>query len=122
MARGVCYRYFNNNKATEMYQVILAFTIGILFSPWNNGLILFIIFIIAYEILYFYATGFQTPYWRLEGRLAIFMASILGFIIGRTLVGFDDPIADKKPKLTRQLAQFKVDLSRLDEDFKTRML
>ena len=106
MARGVCYNYFNNGNATEMYQVILAFTIGVLFSPWNNGLFLFILFLIAYELLYFYATGFQLPYWRLEGRVAIVMASILGFIIGRTVVGFDDPVADKKPRLKQALVRY----------------
>lgn len=103
MAKGVCYRYFNNPGNTEMVQVISAFAIGVIFSPWNRALLLFITFLIVYEVIYLYTTSFNLPYWRLEGRVAIVMASIFGFIVGRTLVGFDDPIKDDRPQVVRAL-------------------
>lgn len=108
MVKGVCYRYFHNPANTEMVQVVSAFAVGVIFSPWSRALLLFITLLVVYELLYFYSTSFSLPYWRLEGRAAILMASILGFILGRTLVGFDDPIRDRTPKLTRQLKPYRV--------------
>lgn len=83
--------YFKNDAYPEIAQILASFALGILFAPWSWGPLYFITFLIAYEIVCGYFTRGQAPYWRLEARVGILFASILGFIIGRTLVGHQDP-------------------------------
>jgi hypothetical protein len=105
--------YFNNINVTEFFQVVVAFTIGVVLSPWNNGLLLFIIYLIINEIIYYIGTGGKYPFWTLEGRIAVAFSSIFGFIVGRSVVGFKDPIEDKKPTTEIKLKPKKAVLVRV---------
>lgn len=93
---------FKDSGCNDLVQLILAFTLGILLSPWSYGLLYFLLFLIAYEIVLVYMTEAQVPYWRIETRLGVIAASILGFIIGRVLVGFPDHGLTHKPKRNKQ--------------------
>jgi hypothetical protein len=77
--------WFCNDKYTPMAQVIVALTWGILLAPWSSGLIFLVISIIFYEFFYYLFTRGRPPYYNLFVRTGCIMASILGYIIGRTL-------------------------------------
>lgn len=61
---------------------------GIFLSPFGNGVFLLVIWIIIYEILYYLASRYfgRHESWFCHNRVGIAMASILGWIIGRTLL------------------------------------
>lgn len=75
--------YFKNENYTPMAQVIVAFTIGILSSPWCSGLEFLIIFRSVQEILYWFFTQGDPRYYDVFTRAAVINASFLGYIIGR---------------------------------------
>lgn len=77
--------WFCNDKYTPMAQVIVALTWGIILSPWSSGLIFLVASIIIYEIVYYIFTRGRFPYYNVFVRTGAMMASILGYIIGRTL-------------------------------------
>ncbi len=64
-------------------QLILSFCLGILFAPFTYGFIYYLIFLILYEIILF---AMSKP-WNYELRIGVFAFSLIGFIIGRYLVG-----------------------------------
>lgn len=80
--------YFRNCNYTELMQLIVSFSLGIIFSPFSYGFIYVILYLIIYEIFYAIFTRLQYPYWRLTFRIANVAASIYGWIIGRTLAGW----------------------------------
>ena len=65
--------------------IILAFAVGILLSRFSLGLLFVLIFIILSEIWYAAYTRCQYP-WLFQVRALIIASSILGFIIGRTVL------------------------------------
>ncbi len=65
--------------------IILAFTIGILFSRFSLGFLFVLIFIIISEIFYGTYTRCNYP-WLIQVRGLVIASSILGFIIGRTVL------------------------------------
>lgn len=79
--------WFCNDKNTPMAQVILAFAFGVLLSPWSSGLFFLTIFIIINEILFYVFTKGDPRYYNVFVRTGVIYASILGFILGRTLSG-----------------------------------
>jgi hypothetical protein len=64
---------------TPTAQVILSFAVGVLLSPWSWGLIFYILFLVVYEIVYY----FFTDNWDEYSRMAVIVYAILGWIIGR---------------------------------------
>lgn len=83
--------YFVNPDYTELVQLVVAFAFGVIFSPFSYGPLFFIIWLVLYEFAYAYYTNTECPYWRLFFRVALIMASILGWLIGRTVVGWRNP-------------------------------
>ena len=77
------FRKPNNN---EFVQLVTAFTLGVILSPWSAGLKWFLAFIVIYELVLGYVVRFQMPYWRPLARAGIICASIFGWILGRTAV------------------------------------
>jgi hypothetical protein len=69
-------------------QVLIAFCLGVIFSPFSYGFALFIFYLVVYELLYAIFTGVCYPYWAPLFRLAVVAASIYGWIIGRTVAGW----------------------------------
>lgn len=90
--------YFRNDRCCDFGQIVAAFTLGIIFSPWSWGLLYFLLFIIGYELVAIYMTAAEEPYWRFETRIGVIAASILGFVIGRIIDGFPDPLQNMPKK------------------------
>lgn len=84
--------YFRNPNYTELLQFISAFTFGVIFSPFSYGAVFLIVFLVLYEFAYAYYTQTCLPYWRLSFRVGIFMTAIFGWILGRTIVGWRNPL------------------------------
>jgi hypothetical protein len=80
--------FFYNN--CFFAQILTAFLIGVLTSPWSWGIVFFLLFLLAMELLTLYQLGINSPFWRIEVRLAVIVASVLGFLFGRALVGFSN--------------------------------
>lgn len=78
---------FCNDKNTPMFQVITSFTFGVILSPWSSGLFFLTIFIILYEIFFYIFTHGDQRYYDSFTRCGVICASLLGFIVGRTLSG-----------------------------------
>ena len=73
-----------------LFQFIYALAIGIILSPFSGGVIILIIFIIIFEIYFIYCTG--TKHWHPEDRIVVIGAFVLGFVVGRLIVGDLDPV------------------------------
>lgn len=81
-----------------MMQLITTFSLGVLFSPWSYGIFYLLLFIIMYEVVFFYYTGPYNPYWNPEVRGGVILAAILGFIVGRVFAEQDIFIDADPPK------------------------
>ena len=73
----------------ELLQIVFAFTLALTLSPWSYGIVLFFIFLVVWEILYYVSVNGTKPYWFFEVRLAIVAASFLGWLVGRELTEKD---------------------------------
>jgi hypothetical protein len=80
-------------------QLIIAFLTGLIFSPWSYGWLFFIIFLLVWEILYAISTECHPNQWILKERILIIVVSILGWMIGRIIVGYTNPFTNKRKKL-----------------------
>ena len=77
-------RYFLNPRYTEFLQMIVGFAVGLAFGPFSLGLGYLLAFIIAYEIVY-YVVARGRCCWSFPGRVAVELATLLGWLVGRTL-------------------------------------
>lgn len=75
--------YFSNTKSTPLFQFIVAFSFGILFSPFSKGLIYTILTILIMEIL----TFMYCNTWSVLNRILIIIGSLSGYAIGRFISG-----------------------------------
>lgn len=82
---------YQPHNVSVFYDCLIYFVIGLLLAPWTDSIVFLILLIIIYELLvavyrrkdlFNYTNGYY-----LFDRLAISMSSILGFIVGRTLLG-----------------------------------
>lgn len=87
--------FFCNTSNNDLAQLIASFCLGVLFSPWSWGLQWFIAFLIVYEILAIYFTRCDSLYWKANIRIGVVAASLLGFILGRILVGYNNPLVNQ---------------------------
>lgn len=78
-----------NENSTPMMQVILAFSFGVILSPWSYGLFFLFVGIIFYEIFLYVFTHGNERYYDVFTRCGVIYASILGYIIGRTITNMD---------------------------------
>ncbi len=74
------------------YWLGAAFFSGFLFADWSWGIVYLIAFLIVFEIFYYiycYAyKGFDD--WNLMIRIGIIAGAIMGFLIGRHIIGKND--------------------------------
>lgn len=80
----------NNFGESAGVSFILAFTSGILLSPFSAGLIFLLFFILLFELITAVNTRLRHP-WSVEMRALIIFGALLGFIIGRTVIQDKDP-------------------------------
>jgi len=76
-------KWWCNLEYNEALQILVAFSLGLVFSPFTYSLPVFFLFIAVYEIFFGYVVGWQMPYWRQLGRFGIFFTSLAGWILGR---------------------------------------
>lgn len=79
--------YFNPDGYTSLFQIILAFSVGVIFSPYSSGIFYLIVFILIFEIVYTYQNG--ATYNSVDEaflRGGLILAAILGWLLGRTAV------------------------------------
>ena len=70
-----------------VFQIIVTFVIGLVFAPFSYGFIYFLLFWFFWVLLYSLTVNFQFPMWRVFTLFGIFMVGVLGFIIGRIMIG-----------------------------------
>lgn len=84
--------WFDNDDYTVMVQAFVGFAIGLVWGPWAAGFFYLVLFIIVYEILYWWYNR-RKPYITYQ-RAGVNCSYILGYIVGRTLSGDDVLVTD----------------------------
>jgi len=88
-------KFFFNKLMIEYYlpcnyfinDSILGFSLGILFSYWSYGIYYYLVWILLYEFFYiYYLYCFNKPIY-LFCRLIIILSTLLGWILGRFIIG-----------------------------------
>lgn len=87
-----------NTRNTEFAQLLSAFLISVILSPWSWGPLYFILFLLVYETVCLWFTRGYEPFWRLEFRVGLIVASLFGWVVGRTLFNYSDPFHHTKHK------------------------
>jgi hypothetical protein len=78
--------HFCSDKSTSVNQITIAFTMGLLFGPFANGLVFRIVFLVIYEVIVFYFTAGLAPYWKIRTRVGVIIAGLCGYFLGRWLI------------------------------------
>ncbi len=78
--------YFNPDGYTPLFQIILAFTIGVIFSPYSSGIYYLIIIILIFEIIYAYQCNCNYTNEKSFLRGALILTAILGWLFGRVSI------------------------------------
>lgn len=73
---------------TPICQLILSFCGGIFFSCWNLSLVVVLFFLVLYELFYDCLVH-QRPKWQYQLRIGVILAYLMGWIIGRTVLGLE---------------------------------
>ena len=71
---------------SEIFQILSAFILGLLFGPISWGLYYSIAFFIIYELLLFYLTKDYPGVYKFQTRFFANVFAIFGWIIGRFLL------------------------------------
>ena len=70
---------------TPIFQIVIAVTVGVLFSPYSNGLFYLLIIALILELINAYRTGGDYyNYYNSVLRGGLFFYSLFGFILGRS--------------------------------------
>jgi hypothetical protein len=73
------------------YQIVLSFGAGLFFSVWSTGIFLLVLFLISFELFYgLIIRNFSVKYFII--RIAIIGAYLLGWLLGRIVIGDNAPI------------------------------
>lgn len=80
-----------------MFYLLFSLLGGILFAGVSWGIVYFLLFLFIWEIGYWIYTGYHNDVlWSPGIRVGVVMASLLGFIIGRTFHNMADHSDDYK--------------------------
>ena len=66
-------------------QSVYGFAFSAFFAPISKGIVSFIIFVIFYELIVFYATRHLQSEYRMEVRVAANVSGIIGWVLSRYL-------------------------------------
>ena len=86
-------KYFEIERETFIYQIITAFSFSVVFAPISFGIVAFFAFAILWE---FILAGYYKLKITIFPRIAVIIASLLGFILGRFIYGDKDPFSQAK--------------------------
>ena len=78
-------KLYKNDKTTLLFRVILAFTLGIIFSPFADGIFFLILLSLLSELLCYIFTGGDPRYFNIIYKPIIILFYLLGWLIGRIL-------------------------------------
>lgn len=81
---GLIKNYFCCQVASELRQIVTAFSLGLILGPLSTNLLFKILFIIIYEIILYYYTKHLR--WKCLTRIAITCAGLYGYFLGRWLI------------------------------------
>lgn len=70
-----------------VFMIVFTFVISVIFAPLSYGFLYFILFWAAWVFIYSVMVNFQYPTLRIFYVVGIFAVGLLGFIIGRVLLG-----------------------------------
>lgn len=115
------YNYvYHPNGYTPLFQTILAFAIGIIFSPFSRGIIFLVITILLFELWYCWSDN--EPYGGINRALrpGLILWAFFGFLVGRTFVSDDwNPIRcnyDDSDSLKDDLYQWNQEIKDYEPD------
>lgn len=77
---------------SHVFSIIYSFVAGLIFSPFSQGIKYFTIYLLLNEFVFAFVTRMRAPYWTIECRSGSVAASFMGFVIGRQLVGYKNPL------------------------------
>jgi len=75
-----------NPNSTELVQLVVYFAMGLALGANSTNILMIIISIIIYELIFYFLTAGQSPFWRPEFRLAVNCAYFMGVMIGDDIV------------------------------------
>jgi hypothetical protein len=70
------------------YQLIWAFIFGLIFSPFGSAFAIVVLWYVLYEMMYM-CIMYKCPKWTMEARFIVLCVGILGWVLGRYLLGKD---------------------------------
>lgn len=87
LCKYFCVHDFIVGPDTDPYQkFLLAFTVPLILSPWSYGPLFAVIMIIILEFIIIMMT-WGTKDYHPEVRVGVILCAILGWIVGRTIIG-----------------------------------
>lgn len=89
-AFGKIQRYMHLGIESAICQITVSFGMGILFAPWSTGLFLLVLFLLLFELVYCLIVQKFTME-HLLIRLAIVSGYIIGWVLGRLVIGDTSP-------------------------------
>lgn len=81
------YQGLSNLTFDPIQQFILAFSFGVVLSPWHWGWVFLLASILIFEVAYFLMCSASGSCVDVLLRVGIFYCKIFGFIVGRTVSG-----------------------------------
>ena len=78
-------------KDKLLYQATFSFGLGILLAPLSAGLFILVLFILLFEMFYFFVVQTFT-FEQLIIRMAVITSYIIGWFIGRIIIGDTAPV------------------------------
>jgi len=84
--------FFNKNTSVFFYSLIQSLVLGLLFSPFSSGAKYYAWYLLTNEILILYVTRMNPTYWSIYTRASVMAAGFFGYILGRTIFNFKNPL------------------------------
>lgn len=85
-------KFYKNKKSTFLFNLVISFGLGIIFSPITNGIFFLIALSLISEILCYIFTKGDENYWNPIHKPFILFSYILGWYIGKFLTTPKDTI------------------------------
>ena len=85
MADKFMNKIYKNKNATLLFRIIFAFTMGLIFGPFADGIFFLILISLISELLCYIFTGGDPEYFNIVYKPIIILCYLIGWIIGRFL-------------------------------------
>ena len=78
---------FFSGYYSPLFQIIVSVVLGIIFSPFSLGFLIFLAVYIIMELWYAQLRGFRYTPAEISMRFLVFLMGLLGFLYGRITIG-----------------------------------